>query len=68
MNQPMDLKKDLKSLKERLNTLDLFIRYIDITKIKLQQQLSRIQAQLNQLEVLENANFNNIIKQFKTNT
>lgn len=64
----MDLKKDQKSLKERLNTLDLFIRYIDITKIKLQQQLSRIQAQLNQLEVLENANFNDIIKQFKTNT
>ena len=55
------LKKDQKSLKNRLATLNLFVRYIDITKNKLQQELSRIQGQLNQLEVLETAHYQTII-------
>lgn len=55
-------KNDQKSLKNHLATIHLFIRYIDISKIKLQQQLNRIQSQLHQLEVLETAHYQSIIK------
>lgn len=54
----MEQTRNKKNLINKLNNIGLFINYIDIKKIELQQELTRKQAQLNQLIILEHAHAN----------